>query len=197
RSCAGSSMTTATDRSIAWSPCPDPRRISPETAMADDPKREAKPLRHELRTCVNQVLGYSELLQEDLSRAGQDRFTPDLKRISAAARRLETLVDKVPDEPGAEKPATTASAPAAAARPELPPAPDLPPRACLLVVDDDADNREILSRLLRLKGHTVLEAGSGPEALALVDESAVDLVILDIMMPDVSGYEVLERLRER
>ena len=65
----------------------------------------------------------------------------------------------------------------------------------ILVVDDTEANRDMLSRRLRKQGHLVDMAGSGPEALALLAGEAFDLVLLDIMMPQMSGYEVLERLK--
>jgi diguanylate cyclase (GGDEF)-like protein len=69
--------------------------------------------------------------------------------------------------------------------------------AVVLIVDDLADNRDLLSRRLLRRGYTVLEAASGPEALAIVAARRVDLVLLDVMMPEMSGVEVLARLRER
>jgi sigma-B regulation protein RsbU (phosphoserine phosphatase) len=66
----------------------------------------------------------------------------------------------------------------------------------LLVVDDDELNRDMLSRRLTKEGYRVLVAKNGTIALAVVAESAVDLVILDVMMPGLSGLEVLEILRK-
>jgi class 3 adenylate cyclase len=65
----------------------------------------------------------------------------------------------------------------------------------ILVVDDDAGNREVLEELLRLRGYPVVTAASGPEALALVKKDPPDLVLLDVTMPGMSGYEVCEALR--
>jgi adenylate cyclase len=72
-----------------------------------------------------------------------------------------------------------------------------PGPATLLIVDDLEENREILCRFLQSKGYRVVEAGSGEEALRRVESERVDLVILDVMMPGLSGTEVLERLRRR
>src|SRR5438552_1794603 len=66
----------------------------------------------------------------------------------------------------------------------------------LLVVDDNEENREVLSRRLLKKGFRVLVAEGGRQALALVDAQPVDLVLLDIMMPGMTGIEVLEELRK-
>ena len=66
----------------------------------------------------------------------------------------------------------------------------------VLVVDDVADNREILTRRLVRRGFEVVEAVGGLDALDKVAQAAFDLVLLDIMMPDLSGNEVLQRLRK-
>jgi len=66
----------------------------------------------------------------------------------------------------------------------------------LLVVDDVEDNRDILARRLIRKGFSVLEAEGGRQALSLVASHPVDMVLLDIMMPGMSGVEVLEELRK-
>ena len=65
----------------------------------------------------------------------------------------------------------------------------------LLVVDDNEMNREILSRRLQLEGHTVAVAESGPQSLEMIEANSFDLVLLDIMMPEMDGYQVLERLK--
>ncbi len=66
----------------------------------------------------------------------------------------------------------------------------------VLVVDDDARLRELLSEYLSSRGFTVTEAIDGTAALASVNESPPDLVVLDIMMPGIDGLETLRRLRQ-
>src|ERR1051325_3536699 len=66
----------------------------------------------------------------------------------------------------------------------------------ILIVDDEPSNRKILVQELTHKGFTVDTAGGGNEALAKIDSAPPDLVILDYMMPDVSGLEVLKELRK-
>jgi diguanylate cyclase (GGDEF)-like protein len=68
--------------------------------------------------------------------------------------------------------------------------------ATLLVVDDDAMNRDALSRRLMRNGYAVLTAENGHDALAMVSGHRVDAVLLDVMMPGMSGIETLRRLRE-
>ena len=67
----------------------------------------------------------------------------------------------------------------------------------LLVVDDVADNRDVLSRRLQRRGFEVVEAVGGHDALARAENEAFDLVLLDIRMPDLDGLDVLRRLREK
>ncbi len=66
----------------------------------------------------------------------------------------------------------------------------------LLVVDDNEDNRDMLARRLRKRGFEVETAEDGLIALEMIDSSPFDLVLLDIMMPGMSGIEVLAKLRE-
>jgi len=68
--------------------------------------------------------------------------------------------------------------------------------ARILVVDDIEDNRHLLTRRLNREGYReIATAGDGEEALALIAETAFDLVLLDVMMPKCDGYQVLERLK--
>jgi DNA-binding response OmpR family regulator len=68
--------------------------------------------------------------------------------------------------------------------------------ARILVVDDTAANVRLLEALLTPRGHTVLEAASGEEALSRLEKEHPDLVLLDILMPGIDGYEVCRRIRE-
>jgi DNA-binding response OmpR family regulator len=68
-------------------------------------------------------------------------------------------------------------------------------RPCVLIVDDDADNRELLEILLGPQGFLTLTAESGDDALAVVAERKPDVVLLDLMMPGMDGYEVVRRMK--
>jgi class 3 adenylate cyclase/CheY-like chemotaxis protein len=72
----------------------------------------------------------------------------------------------------------------------------MPDQAKILVVDDAADIVEVLADLLEAKGYTVCTAATGPEALAQIEREQPDLVLLDVMMPDMTGYEVCRKIRE-
>jgi two-component system, OmpR family, response regulator len=65
----------------------------------------------------------------------------------------------------------------------------------VLVVEDDPDVRDLLTRRLAFLGHSVLAAASGEEALELASASPPALVVLDIRLPGIDGWEVLRRLR--
>ena len=65
----------------------------------------------------------------------------------------------------------------------------------ILVVDDDAVNRHVFTRWLTRRGHAVQTASSGKEALDLLQTEAIDVVLLDVQMPEMSGLEVLQAIR--
>ena len=67
--------------------------------------------------------------------------------------------------------------------------------ALVLIVDDESENRHILRLLLGREGYNVIEAGSGQEAVEATMREQPALILLDIDMPDLDGYEVCERLK--
>lgn len=67
----------------------------------------------------------------------------------------------------------------------------------ILIVDDDAPNVKMISFLLREEGYDVVSVDNGPAALELVDRDKPDLIILDVMMPHMDGFEVCRRIRQK
>jgi excisionase family DNA binding protein len=67
----------------------------------------------------------------------------------------------------------------------------------VLIVDDDERVREYVRVNLEMEGYAVREAGSAQEGLAVLDEVSPDLVLLDVMMPEMDGWEMLRRVQER
>ena len=65
----------------------------------------------------------------------------------------------------------------------------------ILVVDDDDDSRISLRTLLESRGHTIVDAGNGREALRRVAAEAIELVITDLVMPEIEGTELIQQLR--
>jgi DNA-binding response OmpR family regulator len=187
----------------------DPARFEVEPI---DPQAFEASVRHELRTPLNAVLGYSEMLLDDARDRGQVGFVPDLERIHTAAWQFLALVDDVvrfstvqitEGEGAVETLAPTAETAslveeALRAIPSLAEdagAADAAVQGSILVVDDSENNRDLLARALQRQGHSVALAENGHQALEMVDAQPVDLVLLDIMMPGMSGYQVLQRLK--
>jgi flagellar protein FlaH len=64
-----------------------------------------------------------------------------------------------------------------------------------MVVDDEPDIRELINRLMTKAGHEVVEASNGSEALEIVGHGSIDIIVLDVSMPTMDGFETLRRLR--
>lgn len=66
----------------------------------------------------------------------------------------------------------------------------------ILIVDDEKNYRELISLFLKSEGHEVFEAANGKDGLELFGSIGPDLVILDVMLPDISGFDICKRIRE-
>ena len=66
----------------------------------------------------------------------------------------------------------------------------------ILVVDDDKNTRRLMRAVLEAEHYTVTTAADGEEALAALDHEHVDLIVLDVMLPDMDGFTVTRRLRD-
>ena len=200
---------------------------------------QTRELRHELRTPVNHLIGYAELLLEEEGLAPAN--TTQLESIRAVARQVLELVpgiinaDGTPGEsaarlrahvseleastaalrasPGAFPPADLDRLTAAAVRlgelarrlatgavasasvPGVAEALRPGRLETILVVDDDEANRDVLGRRLQRLGYGVVDARDGVEALERMAAGGIDLVLLDVMMPRLDGFAVLERHR--
>jgi len=65
----------------------------------------------------------------------------------------------------------------------------------ILIVEDEANIRNVISMYLKKEGFKVLETGNGLEALTLTEQERPDLIILDIMLPGLSGYEICQKIK--
>jgi CheY-like chemotaxis protein len=203
-------------------------------------------MRHELRTPVNHILGYAEMLREDaptgttdaatldrviatarevlvrinaalpptglavkadvdalmsalrepqksllaetatLRSAGRDeQFTRDVERIAEAARRLTGFAS-----PGIETPARGTRA---VTDSHVAP---IGNQSRVLIVDDVEENRAVLGRRLERDGLHVTSVSSGAQALSVLREHPFDLVLLDVLMPGMDGFAVLEHIKQ-
>jgi adenylate cyclase len=156
-------------------------------------------MRLEMRTPLNLIIGYSELCQEVAEDTDHARFIPDLQKINAAAKNLLALFEST-SFPAQMEIAAKPAHPGFAAQAVLGSAgihqrSDLPAhRGSLLIVDDNEMNRDMLSRRLERQGYTVTEAENGREALEVLKSRKFDLVMLDVIMPGMNGFETLRNV---
>lgn len=185
--------------------------MSDERNPGGDGARHPLPadLVHDLRTPLNQIIGYSEMLEEQAQEAGQEVLVPDLQKVRTAGRQLLALIEGsfIPIQaPSAQemhavpavefKPAGgDLAVHGSAAKRDVDGSDGLGQNAFLLVVDDQEANRDVLSRRLAHEGYASASAENGRQALGMLAEGSYDLVLLDIMMPEMDGYEVLLRLK--
>jgi two-component system cell cycle response regulator DivK len=71
----------------------------------------------------------------------------------------------------------------------------MPSRGKILHVEDNADNRHLVRRVLESEGYEVVEASNGTQALEFLDAQEIDLALMDINMPDIDGYTLATRIR--
>lgn len=182
--------------------------LDPEASAAllekTEIERAQSTIRHDLRTPLNAIKGYSEMLIEDTS---DPALVADLSKLldetTLLLNRLESIVDftrmeRAPLDSMSEVEASTMVAHLETViRPlsESIRRKALPGR--ILVVDDNESNRDLLARRLIREGHAVEIACDGFDALSMLDRTAFDLLLLDLMMPGLSGIEVLARLKEQ
>jgi phosphoserine phosphatase RsbU/P len=172
--------------------------------VRSDRTRVLAKLRHDLRTPINAILGYCDLLKEDLARS-QVNGLDDLNRIAAAGRQLLAVIEAgLSDEhfgdfhsisSAAETSRSTGKNSFTAALRAFPSERQSEIAGRILVVDDQPENRDVLVKHLERQGHRTAQAEDGQRALAMLSREAFDLVLLDVAMPVMEGYLVLERVK--
>lgn len=70
-------------------------------------------------------------------------------------------------------------------------------RATILIVDDESENVELRKKVLATSGHRLVTASSGDEALEIIERDPPDLILLDVMMPGMDGFEVCRRVKHQ
>jgi len=185
-------------------------KLATEGALGkdQDPAEFKSRLRHNLRTPLNAVKGYGELIVEDARDSGRLELLADVGKILTAADDLIAQIDRLVDLTDTRdlNPAqSTQSAAAALAgeigelmrsiQPATSKSRDQMRSGRILVVDDTEANRDLLSRRLTRSGHAVDTVENGTLALQAAAKSGYDLILLDLMMPEMNGFEVLTRLK--
>src|SRR5213082_3371557 len=167
-------------------------------------KMDEASMHHEVRTPLNQVIGYAEMLQEQAKDLGHDSFASDLQNVHTAGRRLlELIVEnfasiQVSSDAVGSDFITSKRRQGFAREPTATQNTVVDTEtgtATLLVVDDNELNRDMLRRRLERLGYKVSCAENGSEALKLLRTESFDLLLLDIIMPVMDGFEVLEQLK--
>jgi len=169
--------------------------MSDREDLTRDARETMRRLQHEVRTPVGQIVGYSELLEEELVDRGQEDLTPDLQKIRDAAQRLLDLLDGKFRTDGEATPEPAETERAEPTDDETPAEPEAARRQRILVVDDDPNYRELLARRLTAEGFRVETAPDGIEGLRRIETEEWDLILLEVMLPGMTGLEVLERAR--
>src|SRR5205814_1740764 len=137
---------------------------------------------------ISSIIAAADELKAQAQQTAAAEVGQDLDRIATASHTLHTMIaDGVSAPPLAPIPDSDT------ARIAVAPAPNTE-TGNILVVDDTAANREMLRRRLARAGHRVQVVANGPDALTLLRQQPIDLVLLDVIMPQMSGYEVLQRL---
>ncbi|MCP4401446.1 MAG: response regulator [bacterium] len=166
-------------------------------------------LDNELRRPVETILEAAQQLVETAERLKQWGFLADLRKIYSAAEQFMKLLDETFTAPQAEievlepdSPPTSVSNSIEEPK-HLMNSPEemtsaMPSKgSLLLVVDDNEMNRDVLSRHLTRQGYEVLTARNGEEALEMIHAQTFELVLLDIIMPKMNGYQVLQQLKQK
>jgi adenylate cyclase len=162
-------------------------------AQEDTGAPDLASIRAALTSPLERIIACTERLKKEAQQGSATDLLPDIDRICSAAARLLAVADHggIPfaagsraDRPGGRETGATED-PSRLSGDE----------GVILVVDDDQSNREMLARRLAREGHHVHAAADGPAALDLLKAQPIDLVLLDVMMPGMDGYEVLRRLK--
>src|SRR5262245_40271257 len=162
-------------------------------------------LRHDLRSPLNVIKGYSELLIEDMEPDNNRPLREDLTKLRDSADQLLAQIDAIVTLTRSEQTRQESRAQQVGFVEEVlrtvqplhvaSAAPEAVLSSRVLVVDDNAANRDVLARRLTREGHQVVTAANGASALELVATQEFDLVLLDLIMPEMNGFDVLRRLK--
>ena len=164
-------------------------------------KLDLSRLQHEFRTPLNHIIGYAEIIIEQAESSEDALVIKDLGRIVSAAKTLLELLEahlisniSSGESDDIKSEVVWPSVPVATSDPFDQSEP-VWNNAVILIVDDDPLNRDLMQRRLSRQGCQVIVASSGREALHLLQSKSVDLVLLDMIMPEMDGFAVLSKMK--
>jgi class 3 adenylate cyclase len=146
------------------------------------PNRDTSMTWHELRNLVGTVQGYCELILEETEELGPElqEKLQNICQLTAKLLQKDQSHSKLIEVPTARRSREPSSNEGGR----------------ILIVDDARDNRDILRRYLSADNHDIYEAASGEEMFAALKQQAVDLIVLDLIMPGSDGFELLQQLKQ-
>ena len=158
-------------------------------------------LRHDLRTPINAIIGYSELIAEDFEDDLPKPLLADIRTVVGECALLLAQIDRVLG-PEADSASLSGSAVdglvAASLEATLTHETDAETRETghVLVIDDTHENLDLMRRQLGRQGHAVTTADSGAAGLKILETTEIDVILVDVLMPDMNGIELLSRIKD-
>jgi class 3 adenylate cyclase len=166
--------------------------LGPGTDSLDEAQQRT--MRHDTRGHAAYVIGMCDLWRRQAAKHGLERFLPALESLESAARHIVTLVERLVSFKSAA-PTTAEELGVAEVLRSVEELPASLERGDILVVDDNPYHRQLLADLLVNQGHRVASASDADEALRQLESKPFDLILLDVLMPGVTGFTFLERLK--
>ena len=179
----------------------------PNATQEKKTPEEYSELRHNLRTPLNAIIGYSEILIEDMEDDLNEQSLSDLQTIIDLSREIEKAIESFVDyirgdssqfSEGINSQLESAEA-LFKSLGDIDYSIELDETlvgADILIVDDNVTNCEVLERRLSLQGLKCRTAYDGTTALSEVENKTPDLILLDVILPDINGLELLKTFRE-
>jgi adenylate cyclase len=179
--------------------------LAAETQELDDEKRDSERSRfkHDLRNSVGAISGYSEIILEeledldDLSEDARTYLDHQLADSAKLLQMLDTLFQaerEFGEDSESDLDVDIGSVFDSFERSDNETTEAISGR--ILVVDDNDSNRNLLAHQLRRQGHDISTSPSGRQALEMIRKSAPDLILLDLFMPDMNGFDVLREMHK-
>lgn len=172
------------------------------TELFDEPGRDEAgygTLRSQALSQLFDVISLGHSAKRIANRDGHKEFLPDVEKVLDSSDRIVDIIENSASgglrEQGFSRAPASGEAELRKSRKRDQDIGKAPVSGRILVIDDDEINRHIMTRQLERQGHTVVTADSGKEALSLLRQVPFDIIILDVMMPDMNGFQVLEQLK--